>query len=171
MNRVIFIVSALLSWGYCHAKSNIDTSQYAIIKYGSYRIYDGAKPSTLIQDEINEIEFLLIEAIQKYNSDSKHSSKIMPLNKYKLQFVPRINNKGEKEVWVNSFCETGGHDWKKELIIVEDGGNCYFELDINLTTKQYYGLGIGAYANCIYLFENTQIAYLTIQQPYVPINI
>ena len=146
MNQVIFTFSALLLWGSCHAKSNIDTSQYTVIKYGSFRTYDGAKPTTLSQNEISEIEFLLKEAIQKYNADSLHKSKIMGLDKYKLQFVPRINNKGEKEVWVNSFCETGGHNWKKELILVEDGGNCYFDLDINLTTKQYYGLGIGAYA-------------------------
>ena len=138
--------SALLVWECCKAKPTIDTARYTVIKYGSFRTYEGAKATNLTEKEINNVEILLIKAIQKYNCDSKHLAKIMPLDKYKLQLVPRINKKGEKEVWVNAFCETRRNDWKKALVLVEDGGNCYFDLDINITTKQYYGLEIGAYA-------------------------
>jgi hypothetical protein len=131
---------------YYQAKSNIDTSQYVVLKYGNYKVFDNAKPTTLSVGEINQIEYLLLKAIDEYNKDKKHYAKIMPLSKYKIQLVPVININGGKEVWVNSFCEADGSRWRKELIFVEDGGNSYFQLKINLKTMKWYSMGINGYA-------------------------
>ena len=49
-----------------------------------------------------------------------------------------VNNKGEKVIWINCFCNDCNKNWKKEIIIVKDGGDCYFNLKINLMTKKYY---------------------------------
>jgi hypothetical protein len=49
-----------------------------------------------------------------------------------------MNTKGDKEVWVNCFCRNAVGNWKEELILVQDGGNCYFQLKVNLNTKKYY---------------------------------
>jgi hypothetical protein len=35
-----------------------------------------------------------------------------------------------------------GYDWRKELFDVMDGGNCFFELKINLTSGKYYDLNV-----------------------------
>jgi hypothetical protein len=44
-----------------------------------------------------------------------------------------LNSKGEKEVWINCFCRDGERDWRKNLVFVKDGGNCYFNLKVNLS--------------------------------------
>jgi hypothetical protein len=57
------------------------------------------------------------------------------------------NKKGEKEVWVNCFCDTwNSNRWKTEILFVEDGGNCYFNFRINLATKKYHDLGVNGEA-------------------------
>ena len=54
--------------------------------------------------------------------------------------MPTINSKGEKEVWVNCFCGQWDKSSRTNPVIVMDGGNCFFNLKINLTTGQYYEL-------------------------------
>jgi hypothetical protein len=58
-----------------------------------------------------------------------------------------INQEGEKEIWINFFCnEWESVGWKTDLMIVLDGGNCYFNLKVNLTNKTYSELIINGYA-------------------------
>ena len=58
-----------------------------------------------------------------------------------------INQEGEKEIWINFFCNEWESDgWKNDLMIVLDGGNCYFNLKVNLTNKTYSELIINGYA-------------------------
>ncbi len=48
------------------------------------------------------------------------------------------NVKGEKEVWVNCFCSVQYMDyWKKQVVFVKDGGNCFFNVKINITKKSF----------------------------------
>ena len=62
------------------ANSNIDTSQYVVFKYGNYKVFNNAKPTTLSKGEINQIEELLNKAINEFNDDKNHSWKIMSLS-------------------------------------------------------------------------------------------
>ncbi len=66
--------------------------------------------------------------------------------KYKFQYVAAINNKGEKEVWINGFCNTQDSRWKEEILLVNDGGNCYFNLKLNLSTKECFQVAVNGYA-------------------------
>ena len=131
-----------------------DTTQYWVFKNG--------KPTDLTEDDFMEIETILKRSIDDYNSETekpfeainkehpeyKLASKnfIIDLTRYKRQYVATINSKGQKEVWVNCFCDTWNRDWKKYLIFVKDGGNCYFNLKINLATGQYYELRVNGEA-------------------------
>ena len=60
--------------------------------------------------------------------------------------MPYVNEKGEKEIWINGFCDNKGTDWKKEIIFVFDGGNCFFEIRLNLTTEECLAIGISGYS-------------------------
>lgn len=53
-------------------------------------------------------------------------------SKYKRQYVTVINSENEKEVWVNCFCQSPSVDWTKEVVLAKDGGNCYFNVIVNL---------------------------------------
>jgi len=108
----------------------------------------------LTTKELIEIETILIKFINDYNPkqlkqfekinkahpefklDKKHF--IIDLDGYKRQYISVINRNGEKEVWINFMCDTGDGDWRKELIVVDDGGNCYFKLKINITKGNHY---------------------------------
>ncbi len=133
--------------------SQFDTSKVAIIpfcKTGNYPFDNNYKQAILTRADINEIDRLLIKCVTDYNNsleqDYKQFSIDLTKNDYKKQLVAVTNSKGEKEVWVNCFCRTWDTRWKTEIMHVDDGGNCYFNFKINLTTKKYYDLGVNGEA-------------------------
>jgi len=120
-------------------------SNYAVIPYtaSEFAPFKNAKPATLSAAEIRQIEKLTNTAIDAYNSNDKWEQ----IDKqYKIQLVPVINAKGEKEVWVNCLCYTVGINWRKSLANVDDGGSCFFNLKINLSKAQYYELEVNGLA-------------------------
>ena len=49
----------------------------------------------------------------------------------------------EKIIYINCFCyimDLYADQWKTELIMVDDGGNCYFNVKANLDKNEYYEL-------------------------------
>jgi hypothetical protein len=148
-------------------KSNFELpkSKFAIIKYKKdwHWIFKEVEPAELNKSELIKIESILKIVIKENNKTEKKNLKTHnrknPNNKeketgYELslkgkmrQYVAVINKNGEKEVWVNFFCDAWESDnWKKELMLVFDGGNCYFSLKINLTKKTYSDLSINGIA-------------------------
>jgi hypothetical protein len=143
-------------------KFEIDTSRYSIIAWDSFDNWAGFHDATrtiLANNEIQIIEQLLNECIDKYNpsqqaffdslskanpgADYLIQTFIIDLKMYKRQYVPVINSKGQKEVWVNCFRMDDMDiddfsDWRNMIVYVSDGGNSFFNLKINLATKTYY---------------------------------
>ena len=138
--------------------SNLD---YVVLPYQLHWhwIFKKGKATKLAPSELIEIEQILKRAI-KDNNEKQHRERIkhnksypnnpmaktayeLKLEGYKRQYVPIINNEGQKEVWINFFCDDlGTKNWKTTLVLVEDGGSCYYTIKINLTTKTYYALAI-----------------------------
>lgn len=127
----------------------IDTEKTTVIPFApatmKYLFSNDYKPVVLNQSDINAIETLLITGVADYNKSltSDRTYREIDLNKhnYRKQLMAVINAKGEKEVWVNCFCDTWGSDkWKREIMMVTDGGSCYFNVKLNLTTKKVYDL-------------------------------
>ena len=137
---------------------SVDTSSIAIIPFDTtyHWLFKGAKQTELNASELKKIERMLTDSLMKYNSEQRLqyeeiskkypnetfslSNFIIELDKYKRQYIPVINEQGEKEVWINCFCGNWGEIGKTEILEVEDGGNCYFNLKINLTTKTIYDI-------------------------------
>lgn len=121
----------------------MDANRIAIIPFeGNIYGFDKGVPVKLTRQELCEIEKLISENTDKYNNDVDAKDKIILAN-YKRQYVAIKNEKGEKEVWVNCFCGHNAWDgWKKQLLLVNDGGNCYFNLKINLTQRRCYDLWV-----------------------------
>jgi hypothetical protein len=127
----------------------LDTSRTAIIplkETGSYPFNDTYKQTILTKKELAVIDSLVDLCVEDYNQSFKPEFRQFRINlqkgNYRKQLVAATNTKGEKEVWVNCFCRTWDNRWKKEIMYVDDGGNCYFNLKINLTSKKYYDLGV-----------------------------
>ena len=143
----------------------IPDSTYVILDFKSdwYWIFNDVKPATISKTELAEIEKIIRIAIKENNElqlkNLEEHNKNYPDNKwtetgfelklddFKRQFVPVINEEGQKEVWINFFCDDWGNEnWKTDIMIVQDGGNCYFNIKVNLETKTYSELRINGYA-------------------------
>jgi hypothetical protein len=140
-------------------------SEYVILPFNKKKnwIFKNAKQTELTQTELIKIEEILKIAVKKNNENQEkevktHNEKYpkdkwnktgyeLSLDGKKRQYIPVINENGEKEVWINFFCnDWGSENWKSEIMIVMDGGNCYFNLKINLTKGSYSELYINGYA-------------------------
>jgi hypothetical protein len=124
-----------------------DTAKTAIIPFDkkvNFPFDNSYKPAVLTQSDINNVDSLLIACVTEYNASLENENKlwVIDLKKYdyRKQLVVVTNRKGEKEVWVNCFCNTWDERWKTGILFVYDGGNCYFNFKINLTAKKFYDL-------------------------------
>ncbi|HEX2629121.1 MAG TPA: hypothetical protein VHM26_08920 [Chitinophagaceae bacterium] len=118
--------------------------------YAIFPAYDRSiSNAPLSKEDIGEIEKILKQATDERNNgiDSSLSYfRTRPLNEYRRQIVATYNEKGEKVVWVNCLCREFGGRWRKEIISVYDGGSCFFNITINLTTKTFYEFTVNGVA-------------------------
>ncbi len=130
-------------------KSKPVSPKHSVLKYdSSYHkwIFKFSTPADLTPDDLAQIEKLVNQAVKKNNSKQKESRQIKDLSEYKYQYVAVFNRDNEKEVWVNAFCNAFETDWKKEIVSVKDGGSCYFNLKINLSSSTFYDLSVNGEA-------------------------
>jgi len=144
-----------------------DTADYVVLQkrisaYDHYLVFEPDHPGqpdlpylypasdirlvTLSREEIALVEALVLEEVERQYKLPVHAScKIDPvkLRGYKRQYVPFYTREGEKVVWVNCLCDVFGvKRWRKSVVQVNDGGNCYFNLLINLSRGQALGLQV-----------------------------
>ncbi len=94
--------------------------------------FKNSKSTDISSEELEILHVVISRCIHN------EKNKLLSPTKYKRQYFPVINEKGDKEVWVNCFCRNIDGNWKEELILVQDGGNCFFQLKVNLKAKKYY---------------------------------
>lgn len=148
----------------------IDSSRIAIIKYDPIdvmckRIFSNGQNAILENSDLKKIEEVLSKVIDKQNAKEivrfQEINAAHPEEKYKLQdfiikkknyrqqYLVIQNSKGEKEVFVNLFCDDFPIpvDWKKKLNYGSyGGGSCFFSFKINLYTNKYYDVWFNAEA-------------------------
>lgn len=115
-----------------------DTSRYAVLADADIsRIFNyDCKPAKLSCADLISIDSLLRNVINRHNlffSDNEEMQ-VQPFENYRFQLISVVNPSGEKLVWVNAICEEIP-EWRKKLVYVSDGGNCYFKTRINLHSK------------------------------------
>ena len=130
-----------------------DTSNFSVIRFSksNHFMFDKSyKPTSLSKTEIQALQMLLEKFVAEHNAFLKMDTTLnsldlnLDLRQYKRQFIPALNQKGEKEVFVTCICleDIPGLirskiNWRKDVFKMNDGGKCYFLLFINLNTKQY----------------------------------
>lgn len=125
-------------------ESASDTIPWVVFTgYAGIDVYlPGAKEASLTTKEISVALSLLKKTVESHNNSEMVKAvgadhlTFIDIKNYKVQFLPgTINN--EKWVYANCFCDSFGSDWKKDLISVDDGGKCYFQVRLNLTKGEY----------------------------------
>jgi hypothetical protein len=160
---ICFAFAGLYLHGLKAFAQQLDTSIYAILPYTretTWLFPAGSKPTSLSPGEIDLAERLLQDCIDKYNvdqqkefermkkryPDARRRDYIIELSRYKRQYVCVINPKSEKVVWVNCMCCPFDPEWRKSISEMKDGGNCYFNLKIDLTNRRCFDLTVNGEA-------------------------
>jgi hypothetical protein len=63
------------------------------------------------------------------------------LNKYRRQYAGILVN-GQRVIYAFFFCDGDHADWQHEIVLVIDGGSCYFEVKYDVQTGEFYDLSI-----------------------------
>lgn len=137
----------------------IDTSRYAILKFHKGRdsfLFDSTYTAAAItDDDIKKMEKIIKVTVAEYNerllkntgSKATKAGLIYKPDKYYKQVICVVNAQGEKTVWVNCFCTP--HEkryWHKGIVMVLDGGPCFFNIKINLVTNTVMDLQVNGVA-------------------------
>ncbi len=70
---------------------------------------------------------------------------LQKLHSYKRQYVGIVMN-AERIIYINLFCHDLGLDWKNQEVIVDDGGDCYLNIKVNLKTGICYDFVVNGVA-------------------------
>ncbi len=118
-----------------NSRPSLDTSRYTIILQDTV-LKVGSEEVQLLYQILNNI----------IDSLNKARGRKIDISEYKFQIVPVKSMGTQKICWVNSFCNGGTTNWKTEIYQVEDGGICFFNTKINLTTLTYFNLVVNSSA-------------------------
>ena len=151
----------------------IDTTKVVILPYDSTDIwiFKNCTQAELTNDDLELLDSILIVCISEYNIEQEKRYKeicneypdiefdkyhfLIDITKYRRQYICVTNEREETETWINFLCESSflnlfdeenPNRWKTGRIVVMDGGNCFFTIKINLTTKIYYDLFVNGEA-------------------------
>jgi hypothetical protein len=139
-------------------------------------VFKDCSQAELTYEDFVTIESLLKECIVSYNAEEEVRFKEMcdkypqyapnirhdsiELTRYWRQYIVVTNQQGEKETFINFFCDqqedivedgdeirfVPSDGWKSGLVIVDDGGKCFFQIKINLNTKKWYDFMVNGVA-------------------------
>jgi hypothetical protein len=123
---------------------NIDTSKIAILDVDKWmaKRFSIKKSFNLTNTDIKGVNDIFTKCVLQNNIDTSFFH-------YKRQYVSFIDKEGHKKVWINCFCWTTNDeysDWKKSVVMVDDGGSCYFNLIIDLTDNSFSDFEVNATA-------------------------
>lgn len=134
-----------------------DSFKYVIVKLDSVSqiSYLNPQPSDISFEQLQLVDSLLKAAVDSYNvyvsAEYERLSKehadysvskenfVITLREYVKQVVAYKNQAGENEVWINCY---HGEDISDEIVDVRDGGNYFFNVKINLSTKRVYDFSV-----------------------------
>jgi hypothetical protein len=125
------------------AQQHVDTALYAVLQYDDHAKmamdwqFPNARPDSLTMAQVDSAEELIDRAYANYLRDAnKHIHLLQPLRAYHRQYVALMNEQGEREIWINFFCASFGNDWRHYIMVVDDGGGCFFQIRLNWSKKK-----------------------------------
>jgi hypothetical protein len=158
---LVFFISGFSGYGQAALKDHYIILPFDKTAYTS--LPDDCTQATLNKDDLANIDRVLSFCVNKYNhsqttvykqivkklpdQDLKIDDYVIELKRYYRQYIVVFNKRGEKEVWVNCFCNIHSLDnWREKPVIMMGGGNCFFNVRINLTRKSYSGFMVNGLA-------------------------
>ena len=83
-------------------------------------------------DDIFKLEEGLAEYLSQNSSYFYRQPPVWErLDEYQRQYIG-LERGGRQIIYGNFFCNNLGMDWRKKLVIVDDGGDCYFQVEYDV---------------------------------------
>ncbi|MBC8882567.1 hypothetical protein H9X57_01590 [Flavobacterium piscinae] len=125
------------------------------------KIY-GYVPWQPTEEDLKLTQTILEHAIENYEFDFIKKPIKSNIEKYFRQYIPFLNEKGEKAIEINAFCELlkippkeelakkgvtewNEIDWKNYYVQVDDGGLCYWRIKINIDKMSYESVMVNGF--------------------------
>lgn len=102
-------------------------------------------------NDLNKTESILRSAIKENINEYWSLLDSVTFKKYYRQYTFYTNSNNDSIVFINAFCrlmnipiDSAGtwiqrpYDWKNTFMMVNDGGDCFWSIKINLTRKEYF---------------------------------
>ncbi len=126
-------------------KGRADSLKVSDVSIFTYmpKFYHNVLPNAIHYDLNNE-DLMEIDDLVRLCIQENKDRLTMDMSSYDKQYVAVINQQKEKEVWVNCGCKWkyDPNGYKYRLIEADDGGDCYFNVKINLDKHKYYSLSV-----------------------------
>lgn len=110
--------------------------------------FDGAKSRiTLSKENGQRAEAILNDSIDSIIKGRSLNIKNKTLKKHKRQYVGFVNEKNEIIIYINFLKDIDKEQktkLKKELLWILDGGDNYWQIFVNIDSKELFGLFINA---------------------------
>ncbi|WP_024768447.1 hypothetical protein [Aquimarina macrocephali] len=108
------------------------------------------------QDNLAVLEKVVDRAIEGGEFYFLHKPQKKSIDSFYRQYVPYINAQNQRIIRINAFCEVldvppvspednspfKKMDWKNQYVEVEDGGSCYWRMDVNIDKMTYKPIAI-----------------------------
>ena len=135
------------------------TDRYAILPYDSTTQFwprvvgRNMQPSSLSADELSAC-FRLLEVRIEQENKAQPDRCIKPAD-YFFQLVPALTHHGHKVVYINALCLSVKQEFSvlepdfnvaEQFLIVFDGGQCFFQLILDLYDNKVLGFSVNSVA-------------------------
>ena len=125
-------------------KNRVFTDDYKVVQLNKSDIFES---ENLLKDYINQYNIKgtkRLDSLKRYFQEVKHKNVQLyedpfriDLRKYGRQYIAVKNKENHIIVYLNCFCNPSEFDYrKKDWVFVFDGGNCFFQMKIDLTDKK-----------------------------------
>ncbi len=97
------------------------------------------------ESDIQAAEKILAKAFEDQKKPTVNRLLDRKPDDYCQQFVGATDANGDRIIWVNCFCkdqESQFKNWKNNIVTVKDGGNCFFNITINISENSYTSLDV-----------------------------
>jgi hypothetical protein len=83
-------------------------------------------------DDILNLEEKIVEYLSQNSSYFYRQPPVWErLHEYQRQYIG-LERGGRKIIYGNYFCNSGGVDWRQKLVIMIDGGECFFQVEYDV---------------------------------------
>jgi len=98
-------------------------------------------------EEVRTLEKQLVTYLpqQQHAFDGSKTPIAERLPTYKRQYWGVLKNE-KKVIFTNFFCNVLHYDWTNQEVVVEDGGDCYFQIRYDVETGTFFDLHVNGNA-------------------------